>query len=208
MSGMLSWATQSGKRTAPTSASKDKPKRKVQAVADTAEGSIIRELAKLGLHLASHSRQHDASLQTTVIMDSTVAVCEAMSHAGKLYNDNRATAMPDRGSPHFYVWAALIQALLVDDKVPEPAKAVLKAYADSISSPKELGSTIWVCKMAKAFEKGKTRLTFSVHSSISQVFEAVLLAPVALGGDLKTGIPPRSPPERAVQKFLSSTGGD
>ncbi|CAE8606654.1 unnamed protein product, partial [Polarella glacialis] len=147
-----------------------------------ASSGIVTNLAKLGLHLASHSRQHDAALQHTILLDSSNAVCDAMRFAGQHSGEAKSNKQELTGAPHHYVWAALVQALVLAPTSSAEIKTALKQYADQVPAPSALESSIWVCTIARAFAKDKSRITLSVDASVSAILDSVLRGLVLAGG--------------------------
>ncbi|CAE8606332.1 unnamed protein product [Polarella glacialis] len=95
--------------------------------------------AKLSMHLAARSRQHDACTQSVAIVPKDHTLSIAMHKAGKEYDELRKTHIVDYG-PHILVWKSVIQTIAAmhsttDSAVSDADFAIISEHGAAITNP-------------------------------------------------------------------------
>jgi hypothetical protein len=172
-------------------------------------------VAKLSLETSAKVRDVLGSTQLTLIASDQDPVIKVMTSAGAAYfNSKRAgpsagsspstsSTSAFAGSPHLYVWAAcclgiLKRAELYGGTDLEP----LRSHTEATTSTASLAGTVHICRVSKAFEAGKVRVSIATSPSLSPVAEVICRCLVAQGASQKYGAPPRSHFERVVGDLL------
>ena len=95
--------------------------------------------------------------------------------------------------------------LLVTDGLAEEEKKAVQAFCSEHPSPEQMATFVHVCRVKKAFQKGKTKLCLAVHDSAEAVLQLLVKKLAERGGELKRGQAPKGGLERELQGFLGST---
>jgi len=193
-----------------------------QAAADGSQKVLTQELyellidnAKLGTHLASRSRMHDADTLFTAIMDPTLSFLPALDGCGKKWHKMKAAGTQPCSSPHLLAWVTAILQITGHTKVIEDAKkdptiqqalTILVDHKDKTVNLDALeGEVIWCIYGTTHDRKAKLMVSTSTESRPLRIALMYILAKV-FDSEIKKGPPPRSKHERKVIAGLVKIG--
>ena len=166
----------------------------------------VQLLAKLSLKNAMDIREIQSTVLTTVILNQDDLYVQAATAATQEFNKHQDQAKagngePPAGPPHCYAWIQMLE-LLVTDGLAEEEKKAVQAFCSEHPSPEQMATVVHVCRVKKAFQKGKTKLCLAVHDSAEAVLQLLVKKLPERGGELKRGQAPKGGLERELQGLL------
>ena len=122
----------------------------------------VQLLAKLSLKNAMDIREIQSTVLTTVILNQDDLYVQAATAATQEFNKHQDQAKagngePPAGPPHCYAWIQMLE-LLVTDGLAEEEKKAVQAFCSEHPSPEQMATFVHVCRVKKAFQKGKRKL--------------------------------------------------
>eukprot|EP00972_Heterocapsa_arctica_P091320 13474413-Heterocapsa_arctica.AAC.1 len=121
---------------------------------------------------------------------------------GRTYFDKKPTPTPLQGSPHLYVWGAMVSSCL------DSASHVLASTQNRLRQNAEQAvEAIFLCRIGKGFALVTSNISLSTSPILNDVVSALLRLSLQLGFKVMHGTPPKGPAERAVEQALHRIGG-
>jgi hypothetical protein len=174
---------------------------------------LLLQTAKLALQATRALRLQAAALQHTAIIAADPAVAKAISEQGQRYYKEHVKGRKEKddltsdlqGSPHLLLWKVMITTI-AGSNLEVADREVLVAHAGRFEEAEYLAARVFVCRLAKAHEEGRMKLTLSCSEDLRQVLGTLIRVLRAMGAEWKLGAAPRGPTERAVEHLLSRVG--
>ncbi|CAE8652662.1 unnamed protein product [Polarella glacialis] len=116
-----------------------------------------------------------------------------MRAAGMAYADNVKAQgkQHNLGSPHLYVWAALVKQLSQEQDLSPELTTALQQHIATIPNPVHLQSIVRHCRLSKAWASGAFKLQVAMAPSVVQIGNLLNYHLQVHGAIVKHGIPPR-----------------
>ena len=162
----------------------------------------MQVVAKLSLKHAMEMRELQAAVLTTVVMNQDDPIVKAATEATQEYHKRQqAGGDTPQGPPHCYEWMGMLE-MLVSEDIAEESTQSIRQFCQEYASAEAMATVIHVCRVKKAFQKGKVKVCFAVHASAEQVLKLLVDKLTDKGGEVKRGQAPKGGLERELQTFL------
>ena len=164
----------------------------------------MQVVAKLSLKHAMEMRELQAAVLTTVVMNQDDPIVKAATEATQEYHKRQqAGGDTPQGPPHCYAWMGMLEMLVSEHTgIAEESTQSIRQFCQEYASAEAMATVIHVCRVKKAFQKGKVKVCFAVHASAEQVLKLLVDKLTDKGGEVKRGQAPKGGLERELQTFL------
>ncbi|CAE8613651.1 unnamed protein product [Polarella glacialis] len=173
------------------------------------ERQLLLALGRQALTEATRGRQQEAITIDTLLLPEANPNVPVMRAAGMAYADNVKAQgkQHNLGSPHLYVWAALVKQLSQEQDLSPELTTALQQHIATTPSPAHLQSIVRHCRLSKAWAPGTFKLQVAVAASVLQMWNLMKYHLQVQGATAKHGMPPRGPHERTIARLLASLDG-
>mmetsp|Transcript_39588 Transcript_39588/g.63992 ORF Transcript_39588/g.63992 Transcript_39588/m.63992 type:complete len:195 (-) Transcript_39588:428-1012(-) len=182
-------------------------KRSRRPTGENMDSAMLRDVAKLAMSTAAQLRVVKAAALQTMIFTSNSSLVKAGHEAGARYSADvkRRGGGQTLPPPHLMIFAAVLQATMLDPSLPAAVSAAIAPLVSSLQQPEAYASAVTVCKFSKCFDRQKTRFEIAVNPQHFAILRSRIEYWVSKGAVQRVGIAPRGPIERTLAQQINGS---
>ncbi|CAE8648488.1 unnamed protein product [Polarella glacialis] len=169
--------------------------------------SLAVAAADLSAQLAGQQRTTSACLQQVALLNPNWALAQDLLKAGQDYHSQRESGVAgkDLGSPHIYVWQALLPQFKHFPDLSAEEQTQLSS-CEAMLTPQMALEHVHVCRASKTSDGSAVKLTIATDTSLQPLATIMFSILERRGANVVFGPAPPSGAERKVKRLLRQSG--